>query len=104
MMVQEVYEGLPETCYSYLRNTGELVVLKRGESGYYRTDCTTGSVETAKALMEQYNQKLGVSRAQAAAMETGAMCGWHVPGANPKNYDENGRFLRFKLKEYELER
>lgn len=104
MMVQEVYEGLPETCYSYLRNTGELVVLKRGESGYYSTGCTTGSVETAKALMEQYNQRLDVSRAQAAAMEAGAMFGWHIPGANPKNYDENGQFLKQRPKEHELER
>ena len=103
-MVQEVYEGLPELCYSYLRNTGELIVLKRGESGYYRTDCPTGSIESAKALMEQNNQRLGVSRAQAAAMEVGAMFGWHVPAANPECYDENGEFISKKQKEHGMER
>jgi hypothetical protein len=25
-------------------------------------------------------------------MKAGSMFGWHVPGADPNNYDENGRF------------
>ena len=33
---------------------------------------------------------MGVTKAQAAAMEAGSMFGWHVPGADPKNYDDNG--------------
>lgn len=30
--------SLPEQCYSVLPDTGELIIIKKGESGYYRTD------------------------------------------------------------------
>jgi hypothetical protein len=39
------------------------------------------------------NAKTGVTKAQAEAMYAGAMFGWHVPAANPDNYDENGKLL-----------
>ena len=98
-MVQEVYEGLPETCYSYLRNTGELVVLKRGESGYYRSDWNTADRVQNKELADYHNQQLGVTEAQRKAMEAGSMFGWQVPAADPKHYDENGQSVRPKQKD-----
>ena len=35
----------------------------------------------------------GVTRAQAAAMYGGAVCGWDSPMADPKNYDEVGFYI-----------
>lgn len=43
------------------------------------------------------NDKLGVSKAQAAAMYAGSMFGFHVPAANPEMYDENGSPKRQSL-------
>ncbi len=86
--------SLPEQCYGVLPNTGEFIIVKKGESGYYRTDISMGSKEENRALADEYNGKLGVSKAQAAAMLVGSMFGWQVPGADPKNYDENGKLAR----------
>lgn len=36
------------------------------------------------------NANLGISKAQARAMEMGSMFGWDIPVANPEMYDENG--------------
>ena len=91
--------SLPEQCYGILPNTGELIIVKKGEYGYYRTDISMGSKEENLALAEEYNGKLGVSKAQASAMLAGSMFGWAVPAADPKNYDENGRPIRPKQKE-----
>ena len=86
--------SLPEQCYSNLLDTGAVVILKRGETGYYKTDIPFTDRESARALVEEYNSKLGVSKAQLEAMKAGSMFGFHVPAADPKNYDENGQPIR----------
>lgn len=84
---------LPDFCYSVLQSTGEIVILKQGESGYFRTDIAVRNKEEALEFVEEYNSKLGVSKSQAQAMSVGSMFGWDVPGADPSNYDENGMFI-----------
>lgn len=91
--------SLPEQCYGTLPDTGELIIVKKGESGYYRTDISMGSKEENRALADEYNGKLGVSKAQTAAMLAGSMFGWAVPAADPKNYDENGQPVHPKRRE-----
>lgn len=41
----KVAEGLPELCFSTLRTTGQLICIKRGETGYYPSDWDTGDKE-----------------------------------------------------------
>lgn len=77
--------GLPEMCFSVLPGSGELICIKRGESGYYRSDWSTSSREQNEELANYNNERLGVSNAQRRAMETGSMYGWQVPGADPAN-------------------
>ena len=91
--------SLPEQCYSVLPDTGELIIIKKGESGYYRTDIDMGSKAENRALADEYNVKLGVSKAQEQAMSAGSMFGWAVPAADPKNYDESGQPIRPKHKD-----
>lgn len=98
-MVIPLRSSLPEQCYGVLPDIGELIIIKKGESGYYRTDVSMGCKEENRALADEYNGKLGVSKAQAAAMMAGSMFGWAVPGADPKNYDDNGRPIRPKHKD-----
>lgn len=88
--------SLPRQCYGIMAATGEVIILKKGETNYYRTDIDMGSREQNTALAEEYNQKMGITKAQAAAMSAGSMFGWDCPAADPKNYDENGQLLKPK--------
>lgn len=83
--------GLPRYCYAYLPTTQEEIRIDFAESGYtpYRKQ---GNGRAANEM----NRELGISPAQAEAMKTGSMFGWDVPGADPKNYDENGKAIKKK--------
>ena len=83
----KVAEGLPELCFSTLRTTGQLICIKRGESGYYPSDWDTGDKERNVELADELNENLGVTPAQRQAMEIGSLVGWDVPGADPGNYE-----------------
>ena len=78
--------GLPELCFSTLPGTGELICIKRGESGYYRSGWSTDIPSRNRELADYNNERLGVTPAQRLAMETGSMHGWDVPGADPAAY------------------
>lgn len=91
--------SLPEQCYGTLASTGELIIIRKGESGYYRTDIDAGSKEANRNLAEEQNRLCGVTKAQAEAMSAGSMFGWATPAANPANYDENGKMIYSKVKE-----
>lgn len=85
----KVAVGLPELCYSVHEGTGELIVIQRGEVGYYRTDYSTEDKEQNVELADRLNEKLGVDMWQRQAMEVGSICGWDVPGADPAKYLED---------------
>lgn len=93
--------SLPEQCYIYLPTTNEIGIVKKGESGYYRTDLVNGEPDAMRELAESMNKKLGVAKSQAEAMKSGSMFGWKVPAADPKNYDDNGKPKKPKNKDYE---
>ena len=81
-------DGLPELCFSTLPGTGELIGIKRGESGYYLSDWNTGDRARNKELADESNKALGVTDTQRQAMEVGSMFGWDAPGADPAAYEE----------------
>lgn len=85
---------LPEVCYSILPSTGDVIIIKHGESGYYRCEYSTEDKAFNREFANDRNAKLGVSKAQVEAMLAGSMYGWDVPAADSKSYDENGTLLR----------
>lgn len=91
---------LPEVCYSTLPSTGELIIINRGESGYKQTGPQMGSTEGGQLLADKLNRKLGVTKAQEAAMLAGSMFGWGTPAADPSCYDKNGNPRPPKKKEH----
>ena len=85
---------LPEVCYSILPSTGDVIIIKHGESGYYRCEYSTEDKAFNREFANDRNANFGVSKAQIEAMLAGSMYGWDVPAADPKSYDENGTLLR----------
>ena len=83
----KIAEGLPELCFSILASTGQLICIRRGESGYYPSQWDTGDKERNVELADELNERRGVTPAQRQAMEIGSMAGWDVPGADPANYE-----------------
>lgn len=74
-------------------------IVQKGEHGYFATDLIPESREEGKTLADSYNQNLGVTKRQAAAMVAGSMFGWKTPAADPNSYDENGASIRPKHRE-----
>ena len=85
--------SLPEQCYNLLPSTGGIILVKKGETGFFKTDLPDMGREENRAFVLETNEKLGVSRAQAAAMLAGSMFGWQTQAADPCSYDEQGRML-----------
>ena len=77
--------GLPAYAYAKSRYTNNIVRIVRGERTLF------GVVE--QEAVDTLNSAAGVSRAQAAAMYQGAMCGWDTPMADPRNYNEAGVYI-----------
>lgn len=53
----------------------------------------------SREIADYVNGKLGITKAQEAAMLSGSMFGWHTPAADQKNYDENGKPIKPKQKD-----
>ena len=81
--------SLPEKCYLYVEATDTIALITRGERGYMETDVVPETVSKRKGV-EYLNDTMGITKAQEAAMEAGAMFGWDKPAADPDTYDENG--------------
>ena len=77
---------LPETCLATLPGQGSLIIIKRGETGYYRSDWDTGDRAKNQEIADFHNSRRGITPAQVEAMQAGSMFGFDVPGANPQFY------------------
>ena len=85
--------SLPDYCHSVLPSTGELILIGRGTDGYMPSkEAMPG--ETGREAADRLNRKVGITKAQEAAMLAGSMFGWHTPAADPKNYDEQGNLVK----------
>ena len=85
---------LPKECYALIPSSGEVVRICRGEMGHYPTEICFASKADRQQFVDSINKKFGVSKAQEAAMLTGSMFGWNVPGADPRNYTDQGKPIK----------
>ena len=93
--------SLPEQCYVFVQTENCVGIVKKGESGFYRTDIQGGKPSETNALVNEMNEKLGLSKGQAEAMKAGSMFRWDAPAADPKCSDKSGIPLKPKQKDYE---
>ena len=80
--------GLPEKCYAVLPRGDEIITIKHGEDDYFHTDRYCHDRAHAQAIVDEYNEQINVTKAQAVAMLAGATLGWATPAADPRNYDK----------------
>lgn len=86
--------SLPERAYNVHPTDGSLIIITKGESGYTEANNGERDPEKNRKLADGHNSEMGVTKAQAEAMLAGSMFGWHVQGADPKSYDENGKLIQ----------
>ena len=84
---------LPDFCLSTLPSSGQLIILRKGERGYYASEWDTGKREENRNIARTHNRRRGISDIQEAAMSAGSMFGWHTPGADPQWYLDNARYV-----------
>lgn len=105
---------LPEMCYAQHPDIGDVVRIKRGETGYYPTIYSVNNSSKNYREAALLNDGIGVNLRQAAAMMAGSMFSWNAPAADPMNYDVFGEYKKVetlskeakarKKKEPEMER
>ena len=88
---------LPETCFSILPSSGQLIIIRFGEHGYYPSEWDTGSREENREIASSHNARRGITDIQEAAMLAGSMFGWNTPGANPQWYLDNARYVNSNI-------
>ena len=88
---------LPDTCFSVLPSTGQLIIIKNGENGYYPSEWDTGSREKNREIASDHNEQRGISDIQESAMLAGSMFGWNTPGANPQWYLDNAKYANANI-------
>lgn len=86
---------LPGSCLSVSNLDGSLIYITRDEKGF-RPAGDNADPGHYRAHADRENEADGVTKAQEAAMVHGSMFGWNTPGADPRNYDENGRAIKPK--------
>lgn len=61
---------LPELCYDRLLTDNSIIVLKKGESGYYKTDFNTNglTVEQVQDWVNTINSRMGITQEQVMAL------------------------------------
>ena len=101
---QENLLKLPAECFGILPTTGGIILITAGEAGYKAIKSDSEIIErcsrrgmTAQQLVDSMNAEIGVTKAQSQAMQFGSMWGWHIPMADPDNYDEEGRIIKENL-------
>ena len=78
---------LPKRAYILNMETGEVVSVRRGVSGYFLlTKVEKLELEKCSWSYALMNREKGVTLAQVEALLVGSMFGWEVPGANPERY------------------
>lgn len=73
------HAGLPDVCYAvHPADDCEVVAVKNGEMGYWPV-CEMPTPERAAGWVARMNGRLGVTAAQAEAMQAGSVFGFHLP-------------------------
>ena len=101
LFTPKLAEGLPELCFSTLPGTGELICIKRGESGYYPSDWSTDDPAQNRELADYNNERLGVTQAQRLAIQYKKLYGYRKgEDGQPEIIPEQAEIVRWLYERY----
>ena len=81
------YADLPDMCYGLLPSDNSVIVIKKGENGYYKTDFD--DIEDTEEFVNRENSKMGVTPEQRMVMELRSMSGnWVLPNEGDKKVED----------------
>lgn len=69
-------------------------IVDPGEPGYQPIYGRAKSLDQLDAICAQVNHTRAPTVAERQAAQFGSLFGWHVPAADPANYDEAGEYIR----------
>lgn len=78
----------PQFAYALLPVDGSVILIKRGETGYWPSPGMTPEAADEK------NEIMGLSFNEREAMQMGSLFGWHVPGAKPYKEDGSPKYYK----------
>lgn len=89
-------QKLPEMCAKPHPYDGSVIIIRRGEMGYYPAPALlqygSSGLPTAERIAA-FNEAHGATPRHVAAMEAGSMFGWEIPAADVDAYTDDGKPL-----------
>lgn len=76
-----------------------VALVKAGVMGYISISPKSYEGQSAEEVIRLRNEQLGVTPAKREALIWGSMFGFHSTGADPDNYDADGRIIEGRLQE-----
>ena len=81
------YSDLPDMCYGLLPSDKSIIIIKKGENGYYETDFD--DIEDTEEFVNRENSKMGVTPEQRMVMELRSMSGnWKLKNEESKKVED----------------
>ena len=81
------YSDLPDMCYGLLPSDKSIIIIKKGENGYYKTDFD--DIEDTEEFVNRENSKMGVTPEQRMVMELRSMSGnWKLKNEESKKVED----------------
>ena len=91
-----IRSNLPDYCFSVDEETGKMIIIKKGETGYFNSDLESNDKIVSRMIAKNNNKKLGVSEMQEKCMIAGATLGWEKPEANPQIFCSDEKSIKMK--------
>ena len=97
-------KSLPEKVYYYKKDDKKIEIIVQGGDEPYEIPAPYSDDKRNMEEVEKLNSENNVSKKQLSAMVVGSILGWEKPEADPRNYDDNGKFIKSPRNRDDFER
>ena len=87
-------KSLPYKAFHYNAERKKIEIAAKGEDKVKVVDAPSNDDEKNREYVNERNKEFGADKKQVAAMMVGSILGWDDKGADPRNYDDDGKFIK----------